>query len=253
MSIDEACGATRQMGVFQQPAEEVNVKNKLWGFFLIALVSFCAFFFAYVYNDAKKAAIDDLNEKQMSYARQANIGIDDFFKHWTNLLISISQMDTIANLDKTGKNYMSFTYETNKDDITAITRVDAKGKIIFTVPYDPKAVGQNISSHKQIQEVMRLHKPVVTDVFNSLRGFDMVALHVPVLKNGKYLGTLGIGINFQNLAKRHLEGIRIGETGYAWMISRDGTELYCPVPGHMGNSVSRTARTIPPSLPWQRR
>ena len=225
--------------------KEVNVKNKLWVYFLIALVCFCTFFFTYIYNDAKKAAIEDLNEKQMSYARQANIGIDDFFKHWTNLLISIAQMDAIANLDKTGKNYMSFTYETNKGDITAITRVDATGKIIFTVPFDPKAIGQDISGYKHIQEVRRFHKPAVSDVFKSVQGFDMVALHVPVLKNGKYRGTLGIGINFQNLAKRHLEGIRIGETGYAWMISRDGKELYCPVPGHTGNSVFENCKDYP--------
>lgn len=221
------------------------MKNKLWVYFLIFLIGFCAFFFNYAYEDAKKAAIKDLNEKQFSHARQADIGIEDYFKHWTNLLQSITHLDGVANLNETGKKYLSFTYETNRDDITALTRVDGRGRIIYTAPFTPKAIGQDISGQRHIQEAMRTHKPVVSDVFKSVQGFDMVALHVPVLKNGIYQGTIGIGINFQNLAKRYLEGIRIGKTGYAWMISRDGKELYCPVPGHTGNSVYDNCKDYP--------
>ncbi len=221
------------------------MKNKLWVYFLIFLILFCAFFFHYAYDDAKKTAIIALNEKQISYARQASVGIDDFFKQWTNVLTSITRMPAIVNLDETGKKFISLTYETNKDDITAISRVDANGKIIFTVPLDPKAIGQDISGQKHIQEVMRSHKPIVSDVFKSVQGFDMVALHVPVLKNGKYQGSVGIGINFQTLSKRYLERIKFGKTGYAWMISRDGKELYCPVPGHTGNSVFENCKDYP--------
>jgi hypothetical protein len=50
------------------------------------------------------------------------------------------------------------------------------------------------------------------------------------------------------IARRYLEKIRIGETGYAWMISRDGTELYCPVPGHTGKSVFENCRNFPSIL-----
>jgi PAS domain S-box-containing protein len=221
------------------------MKNKLWVCFLIFLSGFCAFFFNYAYEDAKKTAIKDLNEKQLSYARQTGIGIEDFFKHWTNLLNAISHVDGVANLNETGRKYLSFTYETNKGDITTVTRVDARGKIVFTVPFSPNAIGQDISGQKHVQEVMRSHKPVVSDVFKAVQGFDMVALHVPVLNNGIYQGTIAIGINFQNLAKRYIEGIRIGNTGYAWMISRDGKELYCPVPGHTGNSVYENCKKYP--------
>jgi len=224
---------------------EVNVKNKLWVGFLVALILFCAFFFSSVYDDARKTAIADLNEKQLSYARQAGIGIDDFFKQWTNQLLSISRMDSIANLDQTGRQYLTFTYELNKGDITTITRIDAKGRIVFTAPYNSKSIGRDISGQKHIREVMKSHQPAVSDVFKSIQGHDMVALHIPVLKNGRFLGTVGVGINFQNIARRYVEGIKIGETGYAWMVSRDGKELYCPVPGHTGNSVFDNCREYP--------
>ncbi|MBU0544719.1 MAG: Cache 3/Cache 2 fusion domain-containing protein, partial [Proteobacteria bacterium] len=221
------------------------MKNKLWAGFLIFLICFCFIYFKYAYDDAKTTAIKDLNEKQMSFAIQASIGINDLFDNWTNLLISITQVPAIVNLDEEGKNYISFTYEINKADITAVTRVDANGKIIFTAPFNPKAIGQDISGQKHIQEVMRSYKPAVSDVFKSVQGFDMVALHVPVMKNGKFHGTLGIGINFRNIAKEYIESIRIGKTGYAWMISRDGTELYSPVPSHTGKSVFENYKKYP--------
>jgi hypothetical protein len=47
----------------------------------------------------------------MFYARQASIGIENFFKQWTNLLISITRVNAIADLDETGKKYISFTYK----------------------------------------------------------------------------------------------------------------------------------------------
>jgi hypothetical protein len=53
---------------------------------------------------------------------------------------------------------------------------------------------------------------------------------------------------FEALAKPYLEDIRIGKTAYAWMISRDGTELYCPVPGHIGHSVFDNCRDFPSIL-----
>jgi PAS domain S-box-containing protein len=221
------------------------MKTKLWVSFLVALILFCTFFFSSVYEEAKKTAIADLNEKQFSYAKQASIGIDDFFKQWTNQLLSISRMDVIANLDRTGKNYLTFMYELNKGDIKTITRVDANGRIMFTVPFNSRSIGADISGQKHIRDIMKSHQPVVSDVFKSVQGQDMVALHVPVLKNGRFLGTLGVGINFQNIARRYVEGIKIGETGYAWMISRDGIELYCPVPGHMGYSVFDNCNDYP--------
>ena len=224
---------------------EVHVKNKLWVGFLLILICFCTFLFSYVYEDAKKTAIDDLNQKQMSYARQAGIGIEDFFKQWTNQLLSISRMDDVAELNRTGRNYLAFTYELNKDNLMTVIRVDARGKVVFIAPAGIEAVGQDISQRQHMKYLMATGQPAVSEVFKSVGGFDMVALHVPVVRHGKFMGTIGIGINFEKLAGRYLEGIKIGETGYAWMISRDGKELYCPVPGHMGNSVFDNCRDYP--------
>ena len=62
---------------------------------------------------------------------------------------------------------------------------------------------------------------------------------------GKYDGSIGILIDFKALSKKYLEHIRIGKTGYAWITSQAGVELYCPVPGHMGISVFENCKDFP--------
>ena len=55
-------------------------------------------------------------------------------------------------------------------------------------------------------------------------------------------------LDFQAISRRLLEVIRIGESGYAWMINQTGIELYCPVPGHVGKSVFENCKDFPTIL-----
>ena len=96
-----------------------------------------------------------------------------------------------------------------------------------------------------MRELLRDHKPVISDVFRAVEGFDAVALHVPVFRGSVFKGSIGILINFESLAKRYLDVIKIGETGYAWVVSRDGTQLYSPIPGFTGKSVFETMKDSP--------
>ena len=116
---------------------------------------------------------------------------------------------------------------------------------MHTVPYKKGATGADVTHQRHIKEIIDAHRPVVSDVFSAVQGFDAVALHVPVFRQGKYDGSIGILIDFKALSKKYLEHIRIGKTGYAWITSQAGIELYCPVPGHTGISVFENCKDFP--------
>jgi two-component system cell cycle sensor histidine kinase/response regulator CckA len=200
------------------------------------------------YDKAKHEAIKNLNIAQVLHARQAAQGIEDFFVNWTKTLTILSETEHIKNMDKTGQESVKSLHRHNTELIRSITRTDAKGRVIYTTPYDRNAIGKDISSQKHIREIMETRKPVISDVFFSVQGYSAIALHVPIFTNGTYNGTIGVAVNFQSLAKRYLEAIKIGKTGYAWVISRDGTELFCPVPGHAGKSVFENCKDYPSIL-----
>ena len=199
-------------------------------------VGLCAYLFMVFYGEAEKTAIRQLNDEQHIHAKQAAHGIEDFFTTWTGILNSFSKMDAIISVDAGGKRYMTLFYEAHHEQIRSITRVDERGRILHTVPYSLSR-GSDLSGQKHMREILREHKPVVSDVFKTVQGFYAVALHVPVFKGAIFKGTIAIVIDFENLAKRYLEVIKIGKTGYAWVVSREGTILYSPVPGFTGKSA----------------
>ncbi|HOI75485.1 MAG TPA: PAS domain S-box protein [Syntrophales bacterium] len=215
---------------------------------IIFTLGLSAYFFASFYNEAKQDAIKNVNNEQWIQAGHAARGIEDSFTGWTRLLTSISSAKSIIHFDKRAERSFEFLYKANQDKFRAITRLDAKGRIVYTYPFDSAVIGKDISGQTHVRELMATRKPVISDVFLALQGYRAIALHVPVFRNHAYDGSIGITINFEALAKRYLENIRVGNTGYAWVVSRDGTELYCPVPGHIGNSVFENCSDFPSIL-----
>lgn len=212
------------------------MKKRLYLLIMSIFIGMCVLLFYVFYYEAKKNAIQKLNEEQMIHAKQAAQGIKEFFKTWTYILDSLSRMDEIINNNIDGQRYMWLIFESHREQIKSITRVDEKGTILYTVPYS-LYTGSSILGQKHFQEILKERKPVVSNVFKAIQGFDVVALHVPILKGGIFKGTIAILIDFESLAKRFLQVIRIGETGYALLLSADGTLLYSPIHEFVGKSV----------------
>ncbi len=206
----------------------------------------CVFIFEGVYEQAKSAAITKLDQQEMIYARQAARGIEEYFATWTGNLNALSQMNTVVVDGPEGKAVLKLFYETNQARIMEISRVDEKGVIRDDFP-DSNAVGLDISNRKHIVTLMREHKPVISEVFRTIEGIDAVALHVPVLQGTEFKGSVEVLVDFQNLARRYLDVVKVGPTGYAWVISQAGIVLYTPVPGFTGKSVLEANKDNPSS------
>lgn len=220
---------------------------------LFAWISFCLFLFYGIYQIAKDKAVADLNARQSIHIHQAAKAIEWYFDHWVILLTRTAQMDSIIHLDTIGKKYLEFILESHAQGIEGISRVDQSGRIVYTLPYDPKFIGADLSGQKHIQKIMKTRQPVLSGAFRTVQGFDALALHVPVTTAaGDNVGMISILLNFEVISKRFLENITIGQTGYAWVVDKDGIELFCPVPGHVGNSVFDNCRDFPTILSMAR-
>ena len=227
---------------------QLNTNRKaIFIFLAIAIAGACVFIFEGIYQGAKSAAITKLNQQQMIYARQAARGIEEFFATWTGGLNALSQMNAVVADDSEGTAVLKLFYETNQARIMEISRVDEKGVIRDDFP-DRNAVGLDISHQKHIVTLMRDHKPVISEVFRTIEGVESIALHVPVVQRAEFKGSVEILVDFKSLAKRYLDVIKIGETGYPWVISQAGTILYTPVPGFTGKSALETSKDNPSAV-----
>jgi len=228
-----------------RPPSSLNTSRKtIFISIAIGIAVACVFIFEGIYQQAKSTVIAKLDQQEMIYARQAARGIEDYFATWTGNLNALSQMNTVVADDREGKAVLKLFYETNQARIMEIARVDEKGVIRDDFP-DSNAVGLDISGQKHMVTLLRDHQPVISEVFRTIEGIDSVALHVPVLQGTEFKGSVEILVDFKTLAKRYLDVIKIGETGYAWMISREGTTLYTPVPDFIGQSVSAVDKDNP--------
>lgn len=220
------------------------MKNVLRLLILITLLGASGVMMYVPYVEMKHNAITSLNEKQMLLAKQAAVGIENFFEEQRTMLRHLASQPVFVDFGPAGKDAMRRTYSSLSNYIKAITLYDAKGVILYSYP-DESVTGRDISSQPHVQKILKDHKTIVSDVFTSVQGIQAVALSEPVFRDGVFVGVIGFLIDFKHIAKTYIEDIRIGKDGYAWMISRDGTELYCPVPGHTGVNVGHTSAEFP--------
>ena len=213
--------------------------------YLLLLLAGAAIFYP-PYRMVRQNTIDALNAQQLLLARQAAKGIDEHFGHYRSILTYLSKQESVIHLNEQGKQLMQDMYNFNQGAlIRSITRIDASGHIMHTVPHNPDIIGTDVSMQTHNKRIIENHKPIVSEVFSAVQGYQAVSFAYPVFDNNIYNGTISVLIPFETITKKYLSTILLGEGGYAWLISGSGVELYCPVPGHIGKTVTETSAQFP--------
>lgn len=208
----------------------------------------CAVYLPYsAYNDVTEGMIKQLQAQESILARQAARGIENLFENYWLVLDSLSKSNHIANLDETGMEWLKTFCLNNNSSVKSITRVDSTGKVTYSFPRTDLQ-GIDLSDQDHIKLISQSHKTVFSDLFTSAQGFQTVAFHVPVFRDGTYDGTLGILVDYDYIAEKYLDDIRIGNDGYAWVISQKGIELYSPLQNHVGKPASENCEASAPVL-----
>ena len=205
------------------------------------------------YENVKREMIEGLNARQLIHAKQAARGIETFIGDNINILQNYSKNEHITAIDESGKRLMREFLSSQAGGVSIISREDSHGRILYAEPYDRKVIGQPVTRMEDFLKAKRTRQITVSDVFTNRRGFQSIIVHAPIFRRGSFDGTLAMLFSFDFIAKRYIDDIRIGKDGYAWMISRDGIELFCPVPGHVGNSVFDNCREFPDILAMAQR
>jgi len=218
--------------------------NRIIIIVIAALIFIWVLFFLSFYG-IRKLTIDEFNKQQMIMAEQAEQGIAGYMEHLVDDLDFLINIDGILALNAEGRIVIQNFYRRNQKLIKSITRMDRNGRIVWTFPDNKKFRGADISSQEHVKYLLREHKTSLSDIFPAVQGFMAIALHVPVFRNGRFYGSIGVLIDFGELSKIFIENIKIGSGGYAWMLSAGGKELYCPVPGHIGKSIYETSNKFP--------
>jgi hypothetical protein len=85
--------------------------------------------------------------------------------------------------------------------VYAAYRISKDGLIADMYPVDEASLGADISEQTHMIKIKETKRPVLSDVFDAVEGFQGVTLHFPVLKNGQFDGTVAFLINIDDLFK----------------------------------------------------
>ena len=223
---------------------------KLSGRFIFVPIVLATFFYLFysAYTEVKDRTQNEFNSQQFVLAKQASRGIESFFIYYQRELLFLSKLKYVSELNDQGKSLLADFYNSHSDQIEAISVIDAKGILIYTFPLNKSAIGQDISNQEHVRAVIETHEPTISDVFTSVQGYRAIAYHIPMISGNEYMGSIAILIPLDKLGKRFIENIRTGETGYGWMISEDGIELFNPESGQTGKSAKEMYNRSPSVL-----
>jgi len=204
--------------------------------FILMPMALIVFFFAFylIYEDIKERTINEFKNEQLVLAKTASQGITSFFDDCQSDATFLSQFTGIIDFSDESKVLMANYYENHKNIVAAITRVNAKGVILYTYPFNQSVIGSDISYQKHVQQVISTQQPVLSDVFLAAQGYLAIAMHVPIFKEKVYVGSLAIVFPIDKLGELYLGKIKVRGTGSAWLLSENGIELFCPIKGHTG-------------------
>ncbi len=221
-------------------------------FFIVLFLGLNYILLYLAYDNIKREMIDNLNARQMIHAKQAAISIETFFRTNTELLEQLAKNEHIIKFDKKGMELMQEFHASHRE-IKIIHRIDNKGRIVYSAPFERDAIHQPVTRIEESLQAGKTRQAWVSDVFTSRRGFKSIVINVPIIKNGSFEGTLSILFRVSGIISRYVQDIKIGQDGYAWVVSQSGIEISCPVAGHVGNSVFTNCKDFPDIIAMAKR
>lgn len=213
--------------------------------FLLLFLILAACFFYLPYGVVRQNTLDSLERQQSLLAQQAAHSIEEFFKSHESFLRYLAHHKEIIHFDNAGRALLQNLFQDYDGGVGEVSRISADGLVLDTVPFRASAIGQDISSQDFYRKLIESHEPVVSSVFAMSPGDEAVFYAMPVFDQGNYAGCVTLLIHVAEVAAKYLGNITLSENGSVRMISREGIELFCPLPGHVGRSVFETTSSYP--------
>jgi signal transduction histidine kinase/CheY-like chemotaxis protein len=176
---------------------------------------------------------------------QTSVALREYFSHYEKDLIFLSAHNrVIFNTPDMGM-LLERYYRANEGSIIAVTRIDESGRISGTYPVREDVLGMDVSRQPHNERILRDRKPVISDVFQTVQGYQAVAYAYPVFDAGKFKGCLTVLIPFEAIARRFFEPVGESGEGYPWVISEGGYVIYHPSRGLIGKEITRLYQDSP--------
>jgi methyl-accepting chemotaxis protein len=214
---------------------KISLKTKLVTIFLVLITVPLSLLGSISYNMSSSALQTTTEEELRVTTAQTAKAINSTIDSVNGLLKATSYnadlLQAIANSSDVNNMTSSFNYlaqikKENKATIESLVLVDVKGKGILSS--ETITVNLDISDRAYFQKAL-IGEQVISDVLLSkLTNKPVIAMAYPLKQGDKIIGALVGTILFETISKQAAE-LKVGKSGYAYMIDKTGLIVYHPV------------------------
>lgn len=191
-----------------------------------------------------ESVIDEEQNHEMELAENIANNLRLEMESQIVLFTQLAQLPEIQSPDSTVCNQkLDDLFLTYGKKLTNIGRMNAQG--IFNCSHNRTVIGINgpeRSAHLKMIIEDPEHRPVLGRLIPSAAGTtsagQTTSFHVPIFdKSGKFFGTLGGAINFNDLKDKYLKDVVVLQQGYVAIVDDNGDILYHPRAEFIGKNV----------------
>jgi len=178
-----------------------------------------------------------------THTKSIAAGIQAFFSDISQNLRVLAEHPTL--LDKASRSVLtgeasteaslcqSF-FEAHKRNIDALYILNARGVVVQAVPPMPEGVGIDMGDKPDVAPVLREHRTHISEVFRAPSNIPAISILYPLFADGEFTGAIRCITHIETICSRFIHSIKIGESGYAWLLDDTGRILGHPRPGYVG-------------------
>ncbi len=135
-------------------------------------------------------------------------------------------------------------YEAYKNDVDALTFLDANGIMLHRSPLIENRIGMDYTDKPGVAYVIGNHKPHVSEVFYNNLGNLAISILEPIFYKDKFTGIVRWMIETDTITKRFVEPIKVGKKGFVWMFDNRNIIISHPRKDFIGISVLDVVRKM---------
>lgn len=204
-------------------------------------------------REAEESFFTQYNKQQLLAANHTARGLEDAFGTFKRSLTLTANLFnhgpvTFETAQKSNASLKAIYNVISDTPVIDLVVFDKTGTVVGIVPEDPTTLGENYSWRGYYKWAKEEGKPdrMYLSPFLKLQGGqhrgDMAIMVAEGIydKNGGFQGVAMITVNFDELMRRHILSVKMGERGYAWLIdSANGTILVDPRGKVTGQSIEQ--------------
>ncbi|QAT16537.1 hypothetical protein BU251_01740 [Candidatus Velamenicoccus archaeovorus] len=126
-----------------------------------------------------------------------------------------------------------------RDYVVDCAIIDTAGKMVVVEPQEyRKYEGEDVSRQVHIAELLKTKRPILSGVFLSVEGIEVVDFIYPVFSDkGEFLGGVSMLVRQQALTGDIIAPLVRDVPCKAWVMQKDGLIIYDPDPNQIGRDI----------------